>query len=39
MSRYRKPMGRKQSKRDFTRKAVKIARPNVVTPMRGGIRM
>lgn len=39
MGKYRKPMSRQKSRKDFTRKASKIAKPNVTSPMRGGIRM
>ena len=36
---YRKKMGKKRSKRIFTKGAMKIAKRNFARPMRGGIRL
>lgn len=39
MSKYRKSVSKKRSKKLFSRTAKKVNRRNVSMPMRGGIRM
>ena len=36
---FRKQMSKKQSKRDFTKKAQKVSKRNFATVMRGGYRI